>query len=92
MKLNTHPESTVACNIYKILPCHNNILHAVLGEVKKKKRGGFKSSTQEDAIFHSTIISHSQIGRKLENILNKLLKKCTVHVLHQIHVTCTSHH
>ena len=50
---------------------------------------GFKSSAQEDATFHSTFISHTQIGRKLANILNKLLKKRVVHVLHQIHV-CTS--
>ena len=32
MKLSTHPESTVARNIYKILPC-NEILHAVLDQV-----------------------------------------------------------
>ena len=31
MKLSTHPESTVARKIYKILPCRNEILHAVLG-------------------------------------------------------------
>ena len=31
MKLSTHPESTVARKIYKILPCHNEILHTVLG-------------------------------------------------------------
>ena len=31
MKLSTHPESTVAHKIYKILPCRNEILHAVLG-------------------------------------------------------------
>ena len=30
-KKGTHPESTVACKIYKILPCLNEILHAVLG-------------------------------------------------------------
>ena len=30
LKLSTHPESTVAPKIYKILPC-NKILHAVLG-------------------------------------------------------------
>ena len=52
---------------------------------------GFKSSAREDATFHSTFISHTQIGGKLENILNKLPKKCTVHVLHQIYV-CTSDH
>ena len=33
MKLSTHPESTVARKIYKILPCRNKILQAVLGEV-----------------------------------------------------------
>ena len=43
----------------------------------------FKSSAWEDATFHSTFISHTQIGRKLENNFNKLLKKHTVHVLHQ---------
>ena len=31
MKLSTHPESTVARKIDKILPCRNEILHAVLG-------------------------------------------------------------
>ena len=31
MKLGTHPESTVASKIYKILPCRNEILHVVLG-------------------------------------------------------------
>ena len=31
MKLGTHPESTVARMIYKILPCRNEILHVVLG-------------------------------------------------------------
>ena len=31
MKLSTHPESTVARKIYKILPCRNEILHTVLG-------------------------------------------------------------
>ena len=36
MKLNTHPESTVACNIYKISPCRNEILHAVLAKYKKR--------------------------------------------------------
>ena len=49
----------------------------------KYKKMGFKSLVQEDATFHSTFISHTQIGRKLENNLNKLLKKHTVHVLHQ---------
>ena len=44
---------------------------------------GFKSLAREDATFHSTFISHTQIGGKLENNLNKLLKKRTVHVLHQ---------
>ena len=37
MKLSTHPESTVACNIYKISPCRNEILHAVLDQVLKKR-------------------------------------------------------
>ena len=49
----------------------------------KYKKTGFKSLAWEDATFHSTFISHTQIGGKLENILNKLLKKHTVHVLHQ---------
>ena len=31
MKLSTHPESTVARKIYRILPCRNEILHTVLG-------------------------------------------------------------
>ena len=44
----------------------------------KYKKMGFKSSAQEDATFHNTFISHTQIGVKLENILNKLLKKHTV--------------
>ena len=33
MKLSTHPESTFARNIYKILPCRNESLHAVLNQV-----------------------------------------------------------
>ena len=49
----------------------------------KYKKTGFKSSAWEYAAFHSTYISHTQISRKLENNLNKLLKKRTVHVLHQ---------
>ena len=44
----------------------------------KYKKMGFKSSAWEDATFHSTFISHTKISRKLENILNKLLKKHTV--------------
>ena len=55
------------------------------------KKTGFKSSAQEDATFHSTFILHTQIGGKLENNLNKLLKKRTVHVLHQTTVP-TLHH
>ena len=77
MKLSTHPESTVAHKISNILPCRNKIL--------------FKSSAREDATFHSTFISHTQIGGKLENILSKLLKKCTVHVLHQNDVPTSDH-
>ena len=88
VKLSTHPESTVARNIYKILPCRNEILHAVLDQVLKT---GFKSSAREDATFHSTFILHIQIGGKLENNLNKLLKMRTVHVLYQTTVP-TSHH
>ena len=38
----------------------------------KYKKTGFKSSAWDDATFHSTFISHTQIGGKLENILNKL--------------------
>ena len=36
MKLSTHPEPTVARNIYKILPCRNEILHTVLDKLKKQ--------------------------------------------------------
>ena len=49
----------------------------------KYKKKGFKSTAREDATFHSTFISHTQIGGKLENNLSKLLKKRTIHVLHQ---------
>ena len=44
----------------------------------KYKKMGFKSSAWKDAIFHSTFILHTQIGGKIENNLNKLLKKRTV--------------
>ena len=57
----------------------------------KYKKMGFKSSVLKDATFHSTFISHTQIGRKLENNLNKLLKKRTVHVLHQTTVPTSDH-
>ena len=57
----------------------------------KYKKTGFKSSAWEDAAFHSTFISHTQIGGKLENNLNKLLKKHTVHVLHQTTVPTSDH-
>ena len=57
----------------------------------KYKKMVFKSLAQEDATFHSTLISHTQIGGKLEHILNKLLKKCTVHVLHQTAVPMSDH-
>ena len=43
----------------------------------KYKETGFKSSAREDATLDSTFISHTQIGGKLENILNKFLKKRT---------------
>ena len=72
MTSSTQPESTVAHKIYKILPCHNKILHAVYKYIKKM---GFKSLVWKDVTFHSTFISHTQISGKLENILNKLLKK-----------------
>ena len=49
-----------------------------------KKKWVSNLLAQECATFHSTFISHTEIGGKLENILNKLLKKHTVHVLHQI--------
>ena len=52
---------------------------------------GFKSSAREDATFHSTFILHTQIGGKLENILNKLPKKRTVHALHQTTVHTLDH-
>ena len=55
MKLSTHPESPVARNIYKILPC-NEILHAVLEPSIKKKQ--------------VSNLRRTQIGRKLENNLN----------------------
>ena len=55
------------------------------------KYSGFKSSVREDATFHSTFISHTQIGGKLENNLNKLLKKRTVHVLRQTTVPTLDH-
>ena len=57
----------------------------------KYKKTGLKSSAREDAIFHSTFISLTQIGGKLENNLNKLLKKRTVHVLHQTTVPTSDH-
>ena len=57
----------------------------------KYKKMVFKSSVREDATFHSTFILHMQIGGKLENILNKLLKKHTVHVLHQNDVPTSDH-
>ena len=44
----------------------------------KYKKIVFNSLVREDATFHSTFILHTQIGGKLENILNKLLKKHTV--------------
>ena len=52
---------------------------------------GFKSLAREDGTFHSTLILHTQIRGKLENVLNKLLKKHTVHVLHQIAVPTSDH-
>ena len=57
----------------------------------KYKKTGFKSSAREDAIFHSTFISLTQISGKLENNLNKLQKKRTVHVLHQTTVPMSHH-
>ena len=54
-----------------------------LYSAKYKKKTGFKSSAQVDTTFHSTFISHTQISGKLENNLNKLLKKHTVHVMAQ---------
>ena len=57
----------------------------------KYKKTGFKSSAREDTTFHSTFILHTQIGGKLENNLNKLLKKRTVHVLHQTTVPMSDH-
>ena len=82
MKLSTHPESTTYCLVA--------IKLFTLYSARYKKRA-FKSLAQEDATFHSTFISHTQIGEKLENILNKLLKKCRVHVLHQIDVPTSDH-
>ena len=57
----------------------------------KYKKTGFKSTAREDATFHSTFISHTQIGGKLENNLSKLLKKRTMHVLHQTTVLTSDH-
>ena len=57
----------------------------------KYKKMGFKSSAREDATFHSTFILHTQISGKLENNLNKLLKKRTMHVLHQTTVPTSDH-
>ena len=57
----------------------------------KYKKMGFKSLAREDGTFHSTLILHTQIRGKLENVLNKLLKKHTVHVLHQIAVPTSDH-
>ena len=57
----------------------------------KYKKMVFKSLAQEDATFQSTSILHTQISGKLENILNKLLKKRTVYVLHQIDVSTSDH-
>ena len=57
----------------------------------KYKKMGFKSSAREDATFHSTFISHTQIDGKLENNLNTLMKKRTVHVLHQSTVPTLDH-
>ena len=67
------------------------IKYFTLYSAKYKKKTGFKSLVRENATFHSTFISHTQIGGKLENILNKLLKKRTVHVLHQIAVPTSDH-
>ena len=72
MKLSTHPESTVARKIYKICLVMKFFM---LYSAKYIKKTGFKSSAREDVTFHSTFISHTQIGGKLENNLNKLLKK-----------------
>ena len=44
----------------------------MLYSAKYIKKNSFKSSAREDATFHSTSISHTQIGGKLENILNIL--------------------
>ena len=52
-----------------------------------KYKNRFQISALEDATFHSTFISHTQIGGKLEINLSKLLKKRTVHVLTSDHCT-----
>ena len=87
MKLSTHPESTVARKIYKICL----VMKFFMLYSAKYKKTGFKSSARKDATFHSTFISHTKIGGKLEDILNKLLKKRTVHVLHQIAAPTSDH-
>ena len=82
MKLSTHPESTTYClAAIKLFTLYS----------AKYKKTGLKSLVREDATFHSTFILQTQISGKLENNLNKLLKKRTVHVLHQTTVP-TSHH
>ena len=87
MKLSTHPESTVARKIYKFLPCCNEILQAVPAKYKKQVSNLWRGKMP---LF--TVLSFlTQIGGKLENNLNKLLKKRTVHVLRQTTVL-TSHH
>ncbi len=87
MKLSTHPESTVARKIYKFLPCCNEILQAVPAKYKKQVSNLWRGKMP---LF--TVLSFlTQIGGKLENNLNKLLKKRTVHVLRQTTVPMSHH-
>ena len=89
MKLSTHPLNQ---QLHIIFTTYSLVVLKVFTLYSAKyKKTDFKSSTREDATFHSTFISHTQISWKLENILNKLLKKLTVHVLHHTAVTTSDH-
>ena len=88
MKLSTHPKSTVAHMIYNILPCGNkNSSRGTRLSIKK-----LFSNLRHGKMPIFTVLSfHTQICWKLENILNKLLKKRTLHALHQIDVSTSDH-
>ena len=89
MKLSTHPLNQ---QLHVIFTTYSLVVLKVFTLYSAKyKKTDFKSSTREDATFHSTSISHTQVSWKLENILNKLLKKLTVHVLHHTAVPTSDH-